>query len=45
MDCSSAQVLKSIYYMTGEAFFYMGMPTNATYWYGGAAGVIDGACG
>ena len=45
MDCNSAQVLKSIYYMTGEAFFYMGMPTNATYGYGRAAGIIDGACG
>ena len=45
MDCSTARVLQSIYYMTGEAFFYMGKPTSATYWYGRAAGITDGACG
>ena len=39
-------MLQGIYCMTGEAFFYMGMSTNATYWYGRAADVIDGAlCG
>ena len=45
MDCSTARVLQGIYRMTGEAFFYMGMPTNATYWYGRAAGIVDGGCG
>jgi len=45
MDCSSAQMLKSIYQMTGDALFYLGKFTNATYWYGRAAGIIDGGCG
>ena len=31
MDCSSAKVLQGIYRMTGEAFFDMGLPTNAVY--------------
>ena len=45
MDCSTATALKSIYYMTGDAFFYLGKWTSATYWYGRAAGIVDGACG
>ena len=45
MDCSSARVLQGIYRMTGDALFYMGLSTNATYWYGRAHGVTDGACG
>jgi hypothetical protein len=45
MTCSTAGMVSEIYELTGTALAALGQKKLAFYWFGRAAGVLDGACG
>jgi hypothetical protein len=46
ISCSQAIKLAESYRVTGDFFLnYVGSPARASYWYGRAEGIMDGACG
>ena len=44
MTCSTAGMVSEIYELTASALFALGETKLAYYWFGRAAGVLDGAC-
>ena len=45
MTCSTAGMVSDIYELTAAALAALGQKKLAFYWFGRAAGVLDGACG
>ena len=45
MSCNTAGIVSEIYELTASALAALGQTKLAFYWFGRAAGVLDGACG
>ena len=45
MTCNTAGMVSEIYELTASALAALGQTKLAFYWFGRAAGVLDGACG
>jgi len=45
MTCNTAMMVSDIYEVTAGAFAALGQKLLAFYWFGRAAGILDGACG
>ena len=44
MSCTTARAIARAYIATGDVFYAVGNYSTASYWYGRAQGVMDGAC-